>query len=106
MPTHDIIANRDEKLVDHIRQILPSSQAARFAVGYFFLSGLEVVADQLTNVHKLRTLIGNTSNRETIEQIAEGYRRLEQIPNAAEAQAYPKHTEIALATEATAANVG
>jgi HKD family nuclease len=106
MPTHDIIDNRDEKLIDHIRQILPGSRSARFAVGYFFLSGLEAVADQLANVRELRLLIGNTSNRETIEQIAEGYRRLEQIQDAAEAMAYPKRTEMALAVEATAANVG
>ena len=40
MPTHDIIDNRHEKLVDHINRILGSTEAARFAVGYFFLSGL------------------------------------------------------------------
>ena len=40
MPAHDIIDNRSEKLVDHINRILDSSDAARFAVGYFFLSGL------------------------------------------------------------------
>ena len=41
---HDVIDNRNEKLLDHIRRILPGSQSARFAVGYFFLSGLEAVA--------------------------------------------------------------
>jgi hypothetical protein len=40
MPTHDIIGNRSEKLVDHINRILGSTEAAWFAVGYFFLSGL------------------------------------------------------------------
>jgi len=40
MPTHDIIDNRKEILVDHINRILSSTEAARFAVGYFFLSGL------------------------------------------------------------------
>ena len=103
---HDIIDNRSEKLVDHIRRILPGSRAARFAVGYFFLSGLESVAGQLENVRELRLLIGNTSSRETIEQIAEGYRRLEQVQNAAEALAYPRRTDMALVAEATAANIG
>ncbi len=103
---HDIIDNRDEKLIDHIRQILPGCQAARFAVGYFFLSGLEAVADRLANVQELRLLIGNTSSRQTIEQIAEGYRRLEQVERAAEAQVYPTRVEMARAVEATAANVG
>jgi superfamily II DNA or RNA helicase len=103
---HDVIDNRTDKLVDHIRRILPGSQAAHFAVGYFFLSGLQAVAGELGNVSELRLLIGNTSSRETIEQIAEGYRRLEQVQNAAEALAYPRRTDMALAAEATAANVG
>ncbi len=103
---HDIIDNRDEKLVDHICRILPGSQAARFAVGYFFLSGLEAVADTLENVAELRLLIGNTSNRETIEQIAEGYRRLEQVQSAAEAILYPRRADIDLSIAATAENVG
>ena len=103
---HDIIDNRDEKLVDHIRQVLPGTQACKFAVGYFFLSGLEAVADRLDSVQELRLLIGNTSNRETIEQIAEGYRRLEQVQSAAEAIAYPKRAEMVLSAEHTAENVG
>jgi len=40
VPTHDIIDNRREILVDHINRILSSTEAARFAMGYFFLSGL------------------------------------------------------------------
>ena len=32
---HDIIDNRDEKLVEHIKNILGSTDSARFAVGYF-----------------------------------------------------------------------
>ncbi len=49
MPTHDIIDNRKEKLVDHINRILASTGSARFAVGYFFffLSGLESIAPRL-----------------------------------------------------------
>ncbi len=103
---HDIIDNRQERLVDHIRRILPGSQAARFAVGYFFLSGLESVADQLDNVGELRLLIGNTSSRETIEQIAEGYRRLEQVQRAAEALAYPRSVDMEQAARETAVHVG
>ncbi len=103
---HDIIDNRTEKLSDHIRRILPGSQSAKFAVGYFFLSGMEAVADQLHNVHELRLLIGNTSNRETIEQIAEGYRRLEQVQNAAEALHFPKRVAMTAAAGATAQAIG
>src|SRR5271157_4666296 len=104
MPTHDIIDNRAEKLVDHINQILGSTQSARFAVGYFFLSGLESIAKSLASVKELRLLIGNTTNRETLEQLAEGYRRLDIVAEAAEAEAYPKRTETKHMASETAGN--
>jgi len=105
MPTHDIIDNRKEILVDHINRILSSTEAARFAVGYFFLSGLTSIADKLKGVKELRLLIGNTTNRETLEQLAEGYQRLELVKDAAEAQAYPKRAETRRMATETAENV-
>jgi len=105
MPTHDIIDNRREKLVDHINRILSSTKVARFAVGYFFLSGLTPIAERLAGVKEVRLLIGNTTNRQTLEQIAEGYRRLELVAEAAEGQAYPKRTEAKRMASETAENV-
>ena len=66
MPAHDIIDNRNEKFIDHLNQMLGSSERARFAVGYLFLSGLTSVAKRLLNLRELRLLIGNTTNRETV----------------------------------------
>jgi len=80
MPLHYIIDNRSEKLVDHINRIFASTEAARFAVGYFFLSGLTPIAEKLDKVKEMRLLIGNTTNRETLEQLAEGYQRLSWWP--------------------------
>jgi len=105
MPSHDIIDNRNEKLVDHINRILDSSEAARFAVGYFFLSGLESIADKLLGVKELRLLIGNVTNRETLEQLAEGYHRLDMVEDAVEAQVYPKRAEAKRMVEEAARNV-
>src|SRR2546426_7209925 len=87
MPAHDIIDNRREKLVDHINRILSSTEAARFAVGYFFLSGFESIAERLSEVKEIRLLIGSTTNRETLDQLADGYRRLELVEDALEADA-------------------
>ena len=84
MPTHDIIDNRNEKLVDHINRILPSTERAKFAVGYFFLSGFEPIQKNLQEVSELKLLIGNTTNRQTLEQISEGYKRLELVDQALE----------------------
>ena len=81
VPTHDIIDNRNEKLVDHINSILASSIRARFAVGYFFLSGLTSIAHSLAHVKELRLLIGNVSGYQTVEQLAEAYRSLDMVMN-------------------------
>ncbi len=103
--SHDIIDNRGEKLVDHINRLLDSTERARFAVGYFFLSGLESIAEKLEHVSELRLLIGNTTNRETLEQIAEGYHRLEQVENTLDAQRYPRRTDMKEMADQTARNV-
>jgi superfamily II DNA or RNA helicase len=92
---HDIIDNRNLSLLEQVQQILPGSRSAKFAVGYFFLSGLTAVEDVLANVEQLYLLIGNTTNRETIEQIAEGYQRLAQTQSTIEAQTYPTRRDVA-----------
>jgi superfamily II DNA or RNA helicase len=102
---HDIIDNRDQKLVDHINSILGSTDSARFAVGYFFLSGLEAIQAKLTSVKSLRLLIGNTTNRETIEQISEGYKRLELVEAAEERERFLKKQEQKQRSESTAGNL-
>lgn len=103
---NDIIDNRSEKLVEYIRRILQGSESAKFAVGYFFLSGLESVADKLNNVKELKLLIGNTTNRETLEQIAEGYRRLEQVADEVEAMQFPGRGDMEQSARETAKNIG
>jgi len=102
---NDIIDNQEQKLVDHINNILGSTDSARFAVGYFFLSGLEAIQDKLSHVKKLRLLIGNTTNRETIEQISEGYKRLELVDSLEERERYLKKSEQQRRSEETAANL-
>src|ERR1035441_9054177 len=102
---NDIIDNRNALLVDQIRTILGSTDGARFAVGYFFLSGFTALADRLAHVKDLKLLIGNTTNRETLEQIAEGYKRLEFVREAAEAQNYPKRTDVKRMAAETATNI-
>jgi HKD family nuclease/superfamily II DNA or RNA helicase len=105
MPTHDIIDNRTEKLVDHLNQMLGTSERARFAVGYLFLSGLTSVAKRLLNLKELRLLIGNTTNQETVEMLAEGYKRLDLAAEDLEKQVYPKRTEAGKMAEETGGNL-
>lgn len=102
---HDIIDNRNEKLVEHINLILDSTDRARFAVGYFFLTGFTSIAKELQNLAELRLLIGNTSTRETIEQLAEGYRELSAIKNATEDIIYSSRAKRRARTSETAENL-
>lgn len=105
MPTSDIIDNRRERLVDHILAVLPQAERARFAVGYLFLSGLEAIGKDLAGIRELRLLIGNTMNRETIELIAEGRRRLELVAERLEATRYAKKGELRRRADETAVNL-
>ncbi len=69
---HDIIDNREEKLAEHIGRLLDNAERAKFAVGYFFLSGFKAIKEHLAKTEELRLLIGSTSNLKTIEALALG----------------------------------
>lgn len=102
---HDIIDNRSEKLLDHIKRILPGSERARFAVGYLFLSGLKPIRQHLEQLREIRLLIGNTTDRETLETLAEGYKRLDLLGEAIEDWRYRKRVEMQRSAEETASNL-
>jgi len=83
---HDIIDNRTRELAPEIKNFLADSHRAHFAVGYFFLSGFEAIAAQIPHLDQLRLLIGNVTDRQTIEQLAEGYHHLDTIQRAVRRQ--------------------
>jgi len=56
-------------------------------------AGFEAIGKNLESIKELRLLVGNTSTRETIEQISEGYKRLELAQNRLEDLAYAKKVE-------------
>jgi len=79
---HDIIDNRTRELAPEIKDFLADSIRAHFAVGYFFLSGFQAIAAHIPALDQLRLLIGNVTNRQTIEQLAEGYHHLATLQRA------------------------
>ena len=106
MPTHDIIDNRNSKLVDSIKTMLGQTEAARFAVGYFFVSGLESISKSLgPHVKELKLLIGNTTNARTLEQMAEGHRRLELVSEELEEDNFRKKSDRQAIAISTAENI-
>jgi len=93
VPVTDVIDNRETYLARKILTTLPQSKRLSSAVGFFFLSGLREVAEGLASVDKVRLLIGNTSTRETIEQLAEAYHHLDPVNQAVEGRWHSKRTE-------------
>ena len=66
----------DPDLLTRLREMLDSSARADIAVGYFFMSGFEAVADSLSRLGKVRILVGRT-DRQILEEVAVG---LQQAP--------------------------
>ena len=64
-------ATTDPDLLTRLREMLDSSGRADIAVGYFFMSGFEAVADSLIRLDKVRILVGRT-DRPTLESVALG----------------------------------
>jgi hypothetical protein len=66
---HNIIVNRTRELAPEINAFPADSIRAHFAVGYFFLSGFEAIAAHIPHLDPLRLLIGNVTNRQTVEPL-------------------------------------
>ena len=69
-----IIDNKDENLlVTHVNKLLDTSEFSRMAVGYFYLSGFEAIREKLNKIKKLRLIIGNRTNQQTLEELVKGH---------------------------------
>lgn len=93
MSYSDIIDNRNRFLKDEINACLKGTEEAKFAVGYLFLSGFNEIVTNIAHLDGLKLIIGSTSNSQTLEEIAEGMTRREELEEAAERLKYQKLTE-------------
>lgn len=66
---HDIIDNREEKLVKVLKEKLSVSKRAKFAVGWLFLSGFKELRNEIDNLEKLEILAGARTNKQTVEAL-------------------------------------
>ena len=62
-------ATTDPDLLARLKEMLGSSARADIAVGYFFMSGFDTVADDLAQLDKVRILVGRTDRR-VLEEVA------------------------------------
>lgn len=71
-------ATTDPTLLDRLKQTLSHSDKADIAVGYFFVSGFNAVAPEITALQKVRLLVGRT-DRQTLDEIAAGLQQAEAL---------------------------
>ena len=110
---HQIIDNRNRKLADEIQLQLNETVKAKIAVGYFFISGLTTIREQLQKkntdgsyqIKEVRLLIGNTTNRQTIEELAQGYRLFNKIEKELEKLQRPGTAEKRIEKQQTTSEV-
>jgi superfamily II DNA or RNA helicase/HKD family nuclease len=72
-----VIDNREIKLAEVINELLHSTEHLDIAVGYFFLSGLELIKEKLFELMekpsaRIRILIGNQTNTATVSFLEKG----------------------------------
>ena len=66
---HKIIDNVNVKLADVLKEKLSVSKQAHFVVGWFFLTGLKEIKEEIENLEKLQILIGSTLHKDTAETL-------------------------------------
>ena len=71
-------ASTDPTLLERLREMLASSARADIAVGYFFVSGFEAVADDLSRLDKVRILVGRT-DKQVLEEVAQGLQQAQAL---------------------------
>lgn len=73
----DLIDNKNFLLKDAISSLLKKSRLSKMAVAYFHLTGFNHIKENLNKIKNLKLLIGNTTDQETLDELAEGFIRLE-----------------------------
>ncbi len=71
-------AATDPDLLTRLKDMLGSSARADIAVGYFFMSGFEAVADDLARLDKVRVLVGR-ADRRVLDEVALGIQQAQAL---------------------------
>ena len=78
MPSNILHAGSDPTLLGRLKQMFAGSVRADIAVGFFFMSGFESVADDLARLDRVRILVGRT-DRSVFEEVAVGLQQADAL---------------------------
>ena len=105
MPPSNILhATTDPTLLTRLKEMLGSSARADIAVGYFFISGFEAVADDLARLGKVRILVGRT-DRQVLEEVAVGLQQHQALQARLDADALVRRSQRSEIAQETVARV-
>jgi len=76
-------------LASYLNDVLPDCESGKFAVGYFFISGLDVIIEKVKHLKELRILISNTTDQKTAETLVQAFKRLKEAKETLEPDNYP-----------------
>ena len=85
-------ATTDPALIQRLKQMLAHSERADIAVGYFFVSGFNAVAEELTRLEKVRLLVGRT-DRQTLEAAAGALQQAEALQARLQAESLVRRSQ-------------
>jgi len=91
---HNIFDNREKKLVDALKKELAGCKQADFVVGWFFLTGLKELKDEIDKLDKLRILTGSRTNKATAEIMLLVDRYKDSVAKTLEDLQYPNEAKI------------
>ena len=74
----NVIDNKKVVLKDELLKILPNTDYASIAVGYFFISGLSAIIKPLQDVKEIRLLISNSTDKDTATALVRGFHRIKE----------------------------
>ena len=97
-------ANTDPDLLTRLREMLDSSARADIAVGYFFMSGFDAVADNLARLDKVRILVGRT-DRQVLEEVALGLQQSDALRAQLESDSVVRRRQRAEIAQQAVANI-
>ncbi len=78
MPSNILHATTEPALLERLKEMFGSSARADIAVGFFFISGFEAVADDLARLDRVRILVGRT-DRNVFEEVAAGLQQADAL---------------------------
>lgn len=100
----NIITTPEQKFSDELKRELKGTKSAKFAVGWFFISGLKELRDEIDKLELLQILISPSTNRQTAETMLATEKFSEAVSDILETQYYqtPEQKKEILEKEALA----